>query len=273
MPLESASYINGLVSSNPAGTDSEGQGDDHLRLIKATLLATFPNLTGPMTATQATLNMLTPSNGALRFNGAVPVGSMHAFPLDPGSTLVARGATAAGTEQYIECDGSVYPTSKFPDLAASGMVVVSAPNFTMPLLTDTGRFLRSRIPGTTSAGVSQANQNLAHTHVNTLTDAGHTHTVTDPGHVHAITDPSHHHTTSQGNAGAGNSPSVGAANATGTINESPVTSNSTTGITINSGTTGITNASNTTGVTITNVASGASEARPESFSVLWCLKT
>ena len=164
MPLETATTINQLVTSNPADTDSEGQGGAHLRLIKSTLQATFPNVTGAVTTTHTALNLLTLSNGALRFNGAVPVGSMHAFPADPGSTLVARGGTAAGTEQYIECDGSTYLVSKFPDLAASGLVTVVSSNFTVPLLTDTGRFLRSRIPGTTAAGVSQANQNLSHTH-------------------------------------------------------------------------------------------------------------
>jgi len=43
MGLESGTYISDLVSSNPAGTDLESQGDDHLRLIKAVLQSTFPN--------------------------------------------------------------------------------------------------------------------------------------------------------------------------------------------------------------------------------------
>lgn len=44
MGLEVATYIASLVSSNPVGgTDQKAQGDDHLRLIKAVLQATFPN--------------------------------------------------------------------------------------------------------------------------------------------------------------------------------------------------------------------------------------
>lgn len=43
MGLESATYIDDLVTSNPAGTDQESQGDDHLRLIKAAAKNTFPN--------------------------------------------------------------------------------------------------------------------------------------------------------------------------------------------------------------------------------------
>lgn len=42
MGLESGTYINDLVSSNPAGSDLESQGDDHLRLLKSVLQSTFP---------------------------------------------------------------------------------------------------------------------------------------------------------------------------------------------------------------------------------------
>jgi hypothetical protein len=61
MPLESASFINGLDANNPVGGDSLSQADDHLRLIKAAIKATFPNITGAVTATQAQLN--TPALG------------------------------------------------------------------------------------------------------------------------------------------------------------------------------------------------------------------
>lgn len=56
MGLESATYIDGLVETNPTSSDNANQGDNHLRLIKAAIKATFPNITGPVTATQATLN-------------------------------------------------------------------------------------------------------------------------------------------------------------------------------------------------------------------------
>lgn len=56
MPLESATFINQLESANPPGTDLIAQADDHIRLIKATLKATFPNLTGAVTLGQDELN-------------------------------------------------------------------------------------------------------------------------------------------------------------------------------------------------------------------------
>lgn len=43
MPLEVASFISQLVATNPDSDDDVPQGDDHLRLIKAVLQATFPN--------------------------------------------------------------------------------------------------------------------------------------------------------------------------------------------------------------------------------------
>jgi len=58
MPLESGTYINSLNSSNPAATDGLAFADDHMRLMKATILASFPNITGAMTATHTVLNGL-----------------------------------------------------------------------------------------------------------------------------------------------------------------------------------------------------------------------
>lgn len=60
--LESATYINQLVNSNPTGTDHYSTADDHLRLLKAVLLNSFPQISGAVTATQTELNIL---DGAL----------------------------------------------------------------------------------------------------------------------------------------------------------------------------------------------------------------
>ena len=43
MALESATYIDGLVTSNPTGSDNISQGDEHIRLIKTVLKNTLPN--------------------------------------------------------------------------------------------------------------------------------------------------------------------------------------------------------------------------------------
>jgi hypothetical protein len=59
MPLESSfTYISDLVATNPAVGDNVSVGDDHIRGIKATILATFPNITGAITATHTELNFV-----------------------------------------------------------------------------------------------------------------------------------------------------------------------------------------------------------------------
>lgn len=61
MATESATYIDGLDAAKPALDEDVSDGDDHIRLIKSTVKATFPNLTGAVTPDQAELNIL---NGA-----------------------------------------------------------------------------------------------------------------------------------------------------------------------------------------------------------------
>jgi|TARA_R110001592_G_scaffold126719_2_gene338158 hypothetical protein len=58
MGLETGTYIDSLNSSNPTAGDAVSEGDDHLRLIKSTVKATFPNLSNAVTSTQAELNLL-----------------------------------------------------------------------------------------------------------------------------------------------------------------------------------------------------------------------
>ncbi|MBN8991879.1 MAG: tail fiber protein [Rhizobiales bacterium] len=72
MPIETFNYLDSLNSSNPQTSDSISQGDDHIRGIKATLKATFPNIAGAVTATQGELNGAASgfTNGVARFADA-----------------------------------------------------------------------------------------------------------------------------------------------------------------------------------------------------------
>jgi hypothetical protein len=57
--LTGTKYLDSLVATNPVGaTDPKSEGDDHIRGIKNTLLTTFPNITGAVTATHTELNIL-----------------------------------------------------------------------------------------------------------------------------------------------------------------------------------------------------------------------
>jgi len=44
MGLETGTYINSLVSTNPLGSDERSKGDDHIRLVKSTIKASFPDV-------------------------------------------------------------------------------------------------------------------------------------------------------------------------------------------------------------------------------------
>lgn len=56
MSVESATYISGLDSTRPTGADPKSEGDDHLRLLKSTIKATFPNVAGAVTPTHTEIN-------------------------------------------------------------------------------------------------------------------------------------------------------------------------------------------------------------------------
>lgn len=58
MALESAVFISDLDPANPPPGDPLAQADDHMRLIKSTVKATFPNITGAVTPTHTELNRL-----------------------------------------------------------------------------------------------------------------------------------------------------------------------------------------------------------------------
>ena len=58
MALENATYVSGLNPANPAQSDPISEGDNHLRLIKSALKATFGSITGAITATHDEINKL-----------------------------------------------------------------------------------------------------------------------------------------------------------------------------------------------------------------------
>lgn len=87
MALESSTYISGLVVTNPTSSDNVGDGDNHIRLLKSTIRATFPNIDGALTATHTAID------------GAVTA-TTDATSANTASKIVARdssGNFSAGT--------------------------------------------------------------------------------------------------------------------------------------------------------------------------------
>lgn len=105
MALESASFIDGLVASNPiGGTDPKSQGDDHIRLLKSVLKSTFPNLTGAVTLTQAQINAFWTRNviagDGLTGGGTLDADRTLAIGTPTTSTLLTENAVTADSHSH-----------------------------------------------------------------------------------------------------------------------------------------------------------------------------
>ena len=125
MGLETGTYIDSLNSSNPAAGDPVNEGDDHIRLDKSTVKATFPNISGAVTSTHTELNLLdgvTANTTELNYVDITTLGTVEASKavtvdankdvtairnLTMTGTLTVGGNTAA-TLQAVYPVGSIY---------------------------------------------------------------------------------------------------------------------------------------------------------------------
>lgn len=109
MALESATLISDLVAANPAHSDPLSQADSHIRLLKSTLLATFPNINSVVTITDEMLNTLgaqifpaidgTAGNPGFRFGAEPALGfrrSAAGVITIEGGKISGDGAVPAG---------------------------------------------------------------------------------------------------------------------------------------------------------------------------------
>jgi len=125
MGLETGTFIDSLNSSNPAAGDPVNEGDDHIRLVKSTVKATFPNISGAVTSTHTELNLLdgvTANTTELNYVDVATLGTAEASKaitadankditgirnLTMTGTLTVGGNTAA-TLQAVYPVGSIY---------------------------------------------------------------------------------------------------------------------------------------------------------------------
>lgn len=126
MGLETGTYISDLNASNPVGaTDPKSQGDDHIRLIKSTILATFPNLTGAMTKTQAELNDVAELSAANAFTAANTFdGNVSVLG---GNSLIIKDSTNADdvTISHDGTDLNIVGTTT-TDINITGITAINA---------------------------------------------------------------------------------------------------------------------------------------------------
>ena len=108
MGLETGTYIDSLNSANPLGSDPKSAGDDHIRLLKSTIKATFPNLTGAVTPTQTELNYVAGVTSAIQtqLDAKATAGANSNITSLTGLTT-ALSATQGGTAQATYAQGDI----------------------------------------------------------------------------------------------------------------------------------------------------------------------
>lgn len=121
MALETATYIDGLVITNPTGADAKNTADDHLRLIKSTVKATFPNVTGAITPTHTELNYVDGVTSAIQTQ--IDTKGAHAGQVWTG-THNFTGATLTYTTQSQGDNSTKGATTSYVDtgLALKGNI-------------------------------------------------------------------------------------------------------------------------------------------------------
>jgi hypothetical protein len=184
VPLETATYVSDLVTSNPAASDPLANADDHLRLVKATLKATLAH-TGQLTntdnqlipaagtstkpaysfAAEPTLGLYRSATGVMsvaggKLKGTRDPGEVATWLKEPASLGKATSDTG---KDWLELNGATYNRTDYPALADFMNGVGVGTTFTLPDMYTLGRFPRSRTAAT-AALTAQANTVGPHTH-------------------------------------------------------------------------------------------------------------
>ena len=257
MGLESATFISDLNTSNPTSTDVLSQADDHLRLIKAAIKTTFPNINAAVTATPAAINAAT------------------SFDMPSGSIIVYAGSSAP--TGWLFCDGSAISRSTYSALfgiiSTTYGVGDGSSTFNLP-------DIRGRVVAGKEASASLLTSAVGGLNGNTLGNTGgaqgitltsaqsglpaHNHTLTMNAHTHTFTANPHTHTVT--NALPIGASGIGAGTVTG---GAPVTTSAAT-------VTGSNSTVTTTGTIANNSAANASSAHANvqpTIILNYCIKT
>jgi len=141
MALESTTYIDGLVSTNPTGADPRSQGDDHIRLVKSSIKATFPSLTGAVTSTQVELNLLdgvTSTTAELNYNAVPTLGTVES-----SKTVTAD---AVGTTKKLKTQEQTEIVNAIGTVSTATAINFALGNVATAVIASGGSFTISNAP-------------------------------------------------------------------------------------------------------------------------------
>lgn len=108
MALETATYIANLVVTNPDGGDAANTLEDHIRLIKAALRRSFPNVDGAVSLSAAQVMYLNDVSASVQLQ----LNQLRDGSATANNALFANSASVAANVGGI-------PAARVPDLAAS----------------------------------------------------------------------------------------------------------------------------------------------------------
>lgn len=115
MALEAATFLDDFVTTNPVAGDNVSQGDDHIRLMKAVLKASLPNLTRATyleqdrvdLASATTPDLSTPASNYINITGTTQI---DGFATEPSGFLRLLRFNASLTLNY-NATSLILPTS------------------------------------------------------------------------------------------------------------------------------------------------------------------
>lgn len=227
MPIETAPFVDSLNPAWPEDADPVEQGAAHLRLIKAALLASLPNLDeavdlpariDALEASRARRDIADTFAALMTFTvGATGASSDFTTVkqagqvlVPPGTVSMYAGATAPGG--WLLCDGAAVSRTTYADLfaalgtaygAGNGTTTFNVPNFVDRYPIGVGAAARGSTLGSQTPTVVVASAG-AHSHGGVTGAAGsHSHGGVTAGHAltegqmpfhsHGVNDPGHVH--------------------------------------------------------------------------------
>jgi len=114
--------VDSLVTSNPGGTDQGATADDHLRLIKATLKRTFPNISGEVVATHTELNR----TADLTASAQSQLDTIKTGKLDISATAVYAQSAGGATSAQFATSARSATSARYAASAGAAVTAVSA---------------------------------------------------------------------------------------------------------------------------------------------------
>ena len=129
MAIEAATYISDLVATNPTSLDQAATSDDHIRLMKAALLATVP-FDGPITASVTSINRV----GDLTASAQTQLNDLKTGKLNVSATAVfAQSAGGAASAAYAlsatNAVSAIFATSASRAGGANSSIFATSANY------------------------------------------------------------------------------------------------------------------------------------------------